>query len=125
MELSHIESGISQLSQISLCFYLFAGLDQISGLFGHQVDTKLDTKTASTSDEPSVAEFGVHIPSHRTDFSEFTLDSVAVVPFSSLLLVPQSDSRTSRALFDVEEFVAIIIRPTNPMRSQFVCVYDG
>ena len=37
------------------------------------MDTKLDTKTASTSDELSVAEFGVHIPSHRTDFSGFAI----------------------------------------------------
>jgi hypothetical protein len=85
MELSHIESGVSQLSQISLCFYLFAGLDSVSALFGHQMDTKLDTKTASTSDEPSVAEFGVHIPSHRIDFSEFTLEQRGCRPLSTAI----------------------------------------
>ena len=31
-------------------FYPFAALDSISGLFGHQVDTKLDTKTDQRND---------------------------------------------------------------------------
>jgi hypothetical protein len=34
---------------IFACFYRFAAMDSISGLFGHQVDTKLDTKTITAT----------------------------------------------------------------------------
>jgi hypothetical protein len=44
-------------------FYHFAAVDSIPGLFGHQMDTKLDTKTTTATTKTSLSDrsdFGVH-----------------------------------------------------------------
>ena len=58
-------------------FYLVAALDSISGLFGHQVDTKLDTKTITATTESSLSD--------EPDF---------------WCPVPRSQSKKIRSLFD-------------------------
>jgi hypothetical protein len=37
-------------------FYLFAAMDSISGLFGHQMDTKVDTKTITATTKLSLSD---------------------------------------------------------------------
>ena len=43
-------------------FYLFVALDSISNLFGHQMDTKQDTRPFKRNDKSKSTRFGVRIP---------------------------------------------------------------
>ena len=53
-------------------FYHFAAVDSISGLGGHHVDTKVDTKTITATTRLSLPEENVLVstfPVHRTKVS--------------------------------------------------------
>jgi len=65
----HIESSVSQLSLFSLGS-TFVALDSISNLFGHQVDTKQDTKPSKRNNKSKSTRFGVCVPSDRDKKSE-------------------------------------------------------
>ena len=49
-------------------FYRFGGVNSISARFGHQIDTKPDTKSVKINNEFSLSDesgFGAHLASHR------------------------------------------------------------
>jgi hypothetical protein len=64
-QLGYISHRIKRFAAFAIfaSFYLFATVDSISGLFGHQMDTKLDTKTITATTKTSLSDrsdFGVH-----------------------------------------------------------------
>jgi len=56
LDLNNVESSVSQLSLVSLSSTLSLLWAQFWDPFGHQVDTKLDTKTITAATRSSLPE---------------------------------------------------------------------
>ena len=68
LDICHIESSASQLSPFSLFSTVSVVLTRFSARFGHQIDTKPDTKSVKINNEFSLSDesgFGAHLASHR------------------------------------------------------------